>query len=190
MAFGCLLAGVGIVLTDVFLSATAGPGRIGWTLALAGIGFGIAVVPVTSTPLTVIPPEHSGMAASSTNTSRELGAVAGVAVLGSVVNGQLTVDLMHRLTAIGIPAAFQSTVITAVTTGAIGGEAVSAEKNPAIAAIVRKVVAAAYGAFSHGLDLSLSISAALMLVSALVALAFVRRSRTPEAADVPVDGEI
>ena len=66
---------------------------LGWTLALAGAGFGIAMVPATSSALSVIPPEHSGMAASMTNTSRELGAVAGVAILGSVVNGQLTVDL-------------------------------------------------------------------------------------------------
>ena len=53
------------------------------------------------------------MAASTTNTSRELGAVAGVAILGSIVNGQLTVNLLTRLTAIGIPASYRSEVITA-----------------------------------------------------------------------------
>ena len=53
-------------------------------LALAGLGFGIAVVPVTSVALAVVPPEHSGMAAGATTTSRELGSVVGVAVLGSL----------------------------------------------------------------------------------------------------------
>jgi hypothetical protein len=174
MALGCLLGGLGIVLTDLMLTPTAGLGRIGWTLTLAGVGFGMAVVPVTAATLGVVPPEHSGMAASATNTSRQLGAVAGVAVLGSVVNGQLTVALAHRLAAIGIPAQFRQTVITAITTGTVGSQAAGAEHNRAIAGIVRKVVAAAYGAFQNGLDISLAISAALMFTAAVAAACFVR----------------
>ena len=69
---------------------TSGFCTLGWTLPIAGIGFGMALVPVTSAALTVVPPERSGMAASATNTSRELGAVVGVAVLGSMVNSKLT----------------------------------------------------------------------------------------------------
>jgi EmrB/QacA subfamily drug resistance transporter len=169
MAAGCVLAGVGLLLTDAFIGPTSGLSTLGWTLPLAGIGFGIALVPVTSAALSAIPPEHSGMAASTTNTSRELGAVVGVAALGSVVNGQLTTNLVHKLAAIGIPAQFRSEVVTAVTTGAVGGRASAAGRNPAIASIVHKVVEAAYGAFSHGLDISLLAAAALMLLGALVA---------------------
>ncbi len=98
---------VGLVLTDLLLSPDAGLSTIGWTLFMTGSGFGVALVPVTSASLAVIPPEHSGMAASTTNTSRELGAVVGVAVLGSVVTGQLTTNLVHRLAAIGIPPQFR-----------------------------------------------------------------------------------
>ena len=88
-------------------------------MGIAGIGFGIIVVPVTSTALTSIPAANSGMAASMTNTSRELGAVAGVAILGSIVNGQLTVNLTHRLAQVGIPPSYRQLVITAVTTGTV-----------------------------------------------------------------------
>lgn len=174
MALGCLLGGAGIVLTDVLLTPGSGIATIGWPLAVAGLGFGMAIVPVTTTTLAVVPSEHSGMAASASNTSRELGAVAGVAILGSVVNGQLTVSLAHRLAAIGIPLQYRSEVITAVTTGSISGQAASAERSRAIAAIVHKVVAAAYGAFSTGLDISLSIAAALMLVAGIAAARLVR----------------
>ncbi len=182
MVFGCLLSGTGIVLTDVMLSPTSGLSTIGWTMTLAGVGFGIAVVPVTSVALTVIPPEHSSQAASATNTSRELGAVAGVAVLGSVVNGQLTVDLLRRLAQLGIPVPFRQLVINAVTTGSIGNQAASAEQNKAISGLVREVVGAAYGAFQHGLDLSLSISAALVLLAGVVAAFTIRRVPTRLAA--------
>ena len=176
MAVGCVMAGAGLLLTDAFLTPTSGLSTLGWTLALAGIGFGIAIVPVTSSALSAIPPEHSGMAASATNTSRELGAVVGVAALGSVVNGQLTNNLVGQLAAIGIPAQYRSEVVTAVTTGNISGPATAASKNPAIASIVHRVVEAAYGAFSHGMDLSLMAAAALMLLGAVVAAATIPRS--------------
>ena len=171
MAVGCVMAGVGILLTDLVITPKAGLSTVGWTLAIAGIGFGIAIVPVTSSALSSVPSEHSGMAASATNTSRELGAVAGVAILGSVVNGQLTVNLIKRLTAIGIPHSYQPQVIAAVTTGSVGSQAANAAHgNASIQAIINKVVGAAYGAFSHGLDLSLLAAGALMMLSAILAL--------------------
>ncbi len=171
MATGCLLAGTGILLTNVYISPHAGIAQIGWTMFLAGVGVGMAMVPVTSAALGSVPAEHSGMAASTTNTFRELGAVVGVAVLGSIINGQLTVNLVRRLTAIGIPKAYQSLVVSAVTTGTYQGEAKAATaKNHAITHIVNEVVSAAYGAFGHGLNLSLNIAGALLLASAVLAL--------------------
>ena len=171
MATGCLLAGAGILLTNVYISPHVGIGQIGWTMFMSGVGVGMAMVPVTSASLGSVPAKHSGMAASATNTFRELGAVVGVAVLGSIVNGQLTVNLVRKLTAIGIPKSYQSTVVTAVTTGASQSEAKSATaKNPAITHIVNEVESAAYSAFGHGLHLSLDIAAALLLASAILAL--------------------
>jgi MFS family permease len=170
MASGCLVAGLGLLLTDLLLSPDVGVSTIGWTLFMTGVGFGVALVPVTSATLAVIPPEHSGMAASATNTSRELGAVIGVAALGSVVTGQLTTNLVHRLAAIGIPPQFRSEIVTAVTTGSVSGQASAASKNPAIASIVHRVVQAAYGAFSHGLTISLIIAAVLMLLGSALSV--------------------
>jgi predicted MFS family arabinose efflux permease len=171
MAVGCLVAATGIILTNSFIAPGAGFAQIGWTLGITGIGFGIIVVPVTSAALASVPPAHSGMAASATNTSRELGAVAGVAILGSVVNGQLTVHLTQRLAVLGIPKAFRSLVISAVTTGSIGSQArgSAGKGNASIQEIIDKVVSAAYGAFGHGVDLALTGSFALLLLSAVVA---------------------
>jgi EmrB/QacA subfamily drug resistance transporter len=171
MTFGCLLAGIGVLLTNYVISPTVGIGVLGWTMGLAGIGFGIIVVPVNATALISIPAENSGMAASTINTSRELGAVTGVAVLGSIVNGQLTVHLTQRLIQIGIPAAFRSEIITAVITGSVNSEAAaeSHESSAAVRAIIKKVVSAAYGAFAHGLDIALTASGLLLLVSGFIA---------------------
>ncbi|MGP8060194.1 MAG: MFS transporter [Acidimicrobiales bacterium] len=173
MTTGCLLAAGGLLATGAVLGPHVDFATLGWVLPIAGIGFGIALVPVTSVPLTVVRPERSGMAASATNTSRELGAVFGVAILGAIVNAKLTGGLAARLKAIGIPPSFQSLVLHAVTNGGVGngGAATSAEhsKNAEIARIATKVVDAAYQAFGSGLHLALEISGILLVVGAVVA---------------------
>jgi EmrB/QacA subfamily drug resistance transporter len=185
MTVGCALAGIGIILTEVVLTPSSGLSTIGWTLPIAGAGFGIAIVPVTSTALSCLPARHSGMAASATNTSRELGAVAGVAVLGSMVNGQLISSLIRQLNLIGIPKSFQNTVITAVTTGTFNSQAKQFKGTPAITKIVNEVTQAAYVAFGHGLDAALSAAGAMMLACGIVA-AFTMRARTRTSGELHV----
>ncbi|MGH8979565.1 MAG: MFS transporter [Acidimicrobiales bacterium] len=172
MVVGCVLAAGGIFATSATLGPHSGIGTLGWTLPIAGLGFGMALVPVTSAALTVVPPERSGMAASATNTSRELGAVVGVAVLGAVVDSKLTGELAVRLKALGIPSSFQSFVISAVSNGGLNsGAAAKAEhsKTVHIAHLATKVVHAAYAAFGSGLHLSFDIAGALLAVGAVVA---------------------
>jgi EmrB/QacA subfamily drug resistance transporter len=178
MTVGCVLAAVGIVISSHLIGPHVYLPTLGWALTIAGVGFGIMLVPVTSTPLTVVRPEHSGMAASVTNTSREMGAVFGVAVLGSIVNSKLTGQLAARLKALGIPPNFQTVVIRAVDgggSGLSGGAASKAEhsNDPKIAALANKVVGAAYDAFGSGLHIALDISAVLLVVGAVVAVTMV-----------------
>jgi EmrB/QacA subfamily drug resistance transporter len=179
MTVGAVLAGGGILISSAVLSPHVDFVTLGWVLPIAGIGIGIILVPVTSVPLTVVPPERSGMAASATNTSREMGAVFGVAILGAVVNAKLTGGLAVRLKQIGVPPSFQNLVLHAVQTGgASGGAASSAEhsKNAAVAKIATKVIQAAYNAFGSGLHLALIISGCLILVGAVVAACTIHRS--------------
>src|SRR5580700_5928905 len=179
MTIGCLLGGGGILIANAVLDPTIGFATLGWVLPIAGIGIGMLLVPVTSVPLTVVRPERSGMAASATNTSREMGAVFGVAILGAIVNAKLTGDLAARLKAIGIPPSFQSLVLHAIQTGgaSTGGAASSAEhsKSAAIAKIATKVVNAAYDAFGSGLHEALLLSGCLILAGAVVAALTIHR---------------
>jgi EmrB/QacA subfamily drug resistance transporter len=168
---GCLMFGAGLLLTTVTLSPHPAYLPLAAALALTGIGIGATVVPITSAALSAVPPARSGMAASATNTSREIGAVTGVAILGALVNAQLRSSLTSRLKHLGIPANFQSIVIHAVETGGVpangntqgaGGAAGAGQ-----GALVQEVIHAAYSAFYAGLHAALLLSAFLVLAAGL-----------------------
>ncbi len=178
MVLGCLLSGVGIFWIDAILTPSSSVGTLGWPLCLSGLGFGLVIVPVTSTALSSIDARHSGMASSMTNTSRELGAVAAVTLLGSIINGQLTVNLLTKLTKIGIPKSLQPSVIASVTTGGPNQQISHyANAGKEFQKIVNEVVSAAFAVFKSGLNTSLYIAGGLMLASAIVA-AFTIRARS------------
>jgi EmrB/QacA subfamily drug resistance transporter len=178
MVVGCVLAGVGLLLVDQQLTATTSVARLTWPLAIAGLGFGIALVTMTQSVLTLVPPQQSGMAASTVNTSRELGGVFGVAVLGAVVNAQLTSGLTEKLVKFGIPAQFRQIVIRIVTTGGSTNPSdypIAKGKGK----IVAKVLLAAEDSAGHGVHLALQIAAGIVLLAAVVAL-FAARHRTKD----------
>jgi EmrB/QacA subfamily drug resistance transporter len=185
MVIGCALAGFGLLLVDRQLTATTSIGALAWPLAIAGVGFGIALVTMTASVLAIVPPEQSGMAASTVNTSRELGGVFGVAVLGAVVNAQLTSGLSEKLVKLGIPEVFRKIVVQFVTTG---GNITSAENSPGVKGhekIVAKVLLAAEGSAGHGVHLALQIAAGIVLAAGVVA-AFAARHRVLRMEEVEV----
>jgi hypothetical protein len=170
-----VLAATGVFVTSQVLGPHVDFSTLGWALPIAGIGFGIILVPVTSTPLTVVRPERSGMAASATNTSRELGAVFGVAILGALVDARLTGQLATRLKALGIPPNIQGLVLHLITGGGLSSGASSEAAHAG--KIANKILNAAYDAFGSGLHLALDISAALLVCGAVVAATTIHRDR-------------
>ena len=179
MTLGSVVGAAGIVATRFAL--TRHPQFSGLTLALtvAGIGFGVAVVPVTSAVLSSIPARQSGMAASATNTSRQIGAVVGVAALGAVVNSHLTSDLSGRLAKLGVGQALRDPIIQAVETGGSDAAGFNIAHPPALLA---PIVNAATAAFRTGVHESLYASAALMLLAAVCTALVPRRHDTETAA--------
>ncbi len=170
MSLGALAAGIGVIVADSALGGNVNVPLLASSLTLAGLGFGVTVVPVTSVALRVIPAKHSGMAAATTNTARALGVIVSVSVLGSLLNGQLTNGLGKKLALLGVPANFRDVVISAVETGSMptGSSGGMAQIEKAYGPLVLKVVSAAYDAFHAGLTIALVVAGVLMLASAVV----------------------
>jgi EmrB/QacA subfamily drug resistance transporter len=172
-AAGCFIAGLGILFVNLVISPSVSAAALAWSLAICGIGFGICLVTMTNTVLGAVPPERSGMAASTVNTFRELGGVFGVAILGSLVNAQLTTHLLLQLKTFHLPANFQSFVIYAITHG--GGTPTGVHVSPGILAqhaqLINQVTQAAYSAFGDGLSMALDIAGSLLLFVGFISLA-------------------
>jgi EmrB/QacA subfamily drug resistance transporter len=178
IAAGCLLFAVGLWLSDLNLSPHPHYWPLLAALGLTGIGIGATVVPITSSALSAVPPERSGMAASATNTSREIGAVTGVSVLGALVYGQLNHSIASQLRGLGLPASIQKVVINGVETGQVPASNSSGVGPAGQAALVQKVIDAAYTAFHDGLRDALFLSAALVLAAGLLAVVTLRARPT------------
>jgi EmrB/QacA subfamily drug resistance transporter len=119
VTMGCMAAGLGVIFTEQALSRDPNFAFLVLALVVAGIGFGVAVVPITTVALSALPSKHSGMAASATTTTREVGTVLGVAVLGSLFNNRLTTFLTERLIQQKIPKEMSEIIQTAVLTGKV-----------------------------------------------------------------------
>jgi len=183
MLLGCLLFGAGLLLTSLAINPHPAYLPLAASLALAGIGVGATVVPATSASLSSIPPERSGMAASTTNTAREIGAVAGVAVLGAIVNARLTADITASMQRLGLPRGLQQTVIKGVETGAEPSSGNLGTIEQAYGKLGTEVVNAAYSAFQAGLHIALYLSAGLVFAAGIFSFVVLaqRESALPAA---------
>jgi EmrB/QacA subfamily drug resistance transporter len=174
MFVGCLLFAGGLLLTAFTINPHPGYLPLAASLSLTGIGVGATVVPATSSALSAIPPERSGMAASTTNTAREIGAVTGVAILGALVDSRLQSDIINSMRHLGIPRAFQSVVINGVETGTVPSNGHSGAA-AAYGKIGEEVVHAAYDAFQSGLHAALYLSAGLVFLAGIFSFVLLAR---------------
>jgi EmrB/QacA subfamily drug resistance transporter len=167
---GCVVFGAGLLLANAFIGAHPDYAPLSISLALAGIGIGMTVVPVTTAVLNAVPPDRSGMAASAANTSREIGALLGTSVLGALVFSQLSSHLTVELQKHGVPLLLKPLIISALETGQTVLVTQYAQYGPLIA----RAEAAAFSAFTTGLHAALFLSAGLVLLCAVLAAVTLR----------------
>ncbi|MFC0037758.1 MFS transporter [Actinomadura rayongensis] len=84
VTIGLALAGLGLLALG-FVHADTGYADVWWRLAVVGIGFALAMSPLTGAAIQSVSPQEGGLASGVSSTTRQIGAVLGVAVLGAVV---------------------------------------------------------------------------------------------------------
>jgi MFS family permease len=170
---GCAISGGGILAAREYLNAHPPFAPVAVCLAIAGLGFGVSVVPLTSAVLGHVPASRSGMAASATNTARQVGSVIGVAALGAIVNSYLTSHLKQTL------GSSSSYIIGLLETG--GSDAAGQQQNLANPPeVIKPIVDAAKSAFRDGLQAALLVSALLILLAGVITAIVPRGALAPD----------
>lgn len=81
---GLALAGPGLLALG-FVQADTAYAHVWWRLAVTGVGFALTMSPLTGAAIQSVGTHESGLASGVISTTRQIGAVLGVAVLGAVV---------------------------------------------------------------------------------------------------------
>ena len=96
---GFLLFGAGIAAVGFAESSTADSLTFVLPLALTGLGMGMVIAPVMTEAMREMTPAFAGTASGVLNTTRQLGSAVGVAIIGAVLQNQLSTAMHDRAVA-------------------------------------------------------------------------------------------
>ncbi|MFI8764127.1 MFS transporter [Streptomyces sp. NPDC053792] len=117
VTIGLALAGLGLLGLGM-VHADTGYGNVWWRLGVIGIGFALTLSPLTGAAIQAVRPQEGGLASGISSTTRQIGAVLGVAALGAIVRIRQSGGASFEA---GINSAFVAagavTLTTAVFTG-------------------------------------------------------------------------
>jgi hypothetical protein len=136
--------------------------------AVMGHGMGATMAPMTAAVMNAVGPERAGLGSAMTNTSREVGGVFGIALLGTILTTKLKSTLTPALASIGLSPAQASAVGEAAGHGSISQGLTGLPAETAVA-----VKSAYASAFMSGFHIALVAAGSVLLVAAFVANRFI-----------------
>ena len=169
---------------------------------IAGAGMGMTFAPMTTVAMRNISPQMSGAASGILNTTRQLGAAIGSAVVGALLQNQLATTLHNQAVshASALPAAFRDKFIAAFSSVSSNGFEIGTGQNGAKLpsdlppAIAQQITALAHdvfvSAYIDAMKGTLTVPIAFLAFTALTTLLIKRRSRPAAAKGEPVQDQV
>jgi EmrB/QacA subfamily drug resistance transporter len=158
---GLVCCAAALLVLSLFGAGATYP-RYFWALPLMGIGMGLCYTPVTIVMMTSVPLDRAGNASALSNTSREIGGAAGIAVMGSILTALLRASLGTALAAAHVPSATAHAVLAATTAG---GSASGFGAGTALPDALRPLIASS---FVSGLHAALWAAAGLLALGGIL----------------------
>jgi DHA2 family multidrug resistance protein-like MFS transporter len=157
---------LGAALSMVVMSRAtvdSGYGVVAGSLALMGFSIAMTMIPALDAILGALPEGETGGGSALTRTLQNVGASLGVAIMGSMLNSTYQTQIAQHLT--GLPARVQSAAESSVAVAAA-----IAHQLPGAAGA--QVLRAAQDAYVQGMSGVLLVTAAMLLVGAVLMAAF------------------
>ena len=177
---GMLLFSTGLVVASTS-TVTSGYGPVGIAMLLMGIGMGLVMAPATESIMGALPPEHAGVGSAMNDTTREVGAALGVAVIGSLLSSFYGARVLDDL-----PAALPEPARDAASDSLGAAIVVGSEAGRAGGAIVD----AGREAFVYAMSRASWVAAAIGLLGALLAWRYLPARADEDAAVIEAELEL
>jgi DHA2 family multidrug resistance protein-like MFS transporter len=150
-------------------------------MCITSVGIGLTMSPATNSIVGSIPVSQTGVGSAMNNTTRQVGAALGVAILGTILN---TTYIM-KIDAVKWPVQLPVQAMEAIRKSIYGAQIVA--QNVPNSQLSQMIITQSKEAFVAGSDHALMIAAAIMVVSSIVTLLILpSRVRSPENESYPV----
>jgi EmrB/QacA subfamily drug resistance transporter len=165
---------------------------------VAGAGMGMTFAPMTTIAMRNISPQMSGAASGILNTTRQLGAAVGSAVVGAILQNQLATTLHNQAVAhaISLPESFRAQFIAAFSSVSTNGFEIGTGQNgaklpsglpPAVAHQISVLAHDVFvSAFIDAMKTTLFVPIVFLAFTALTTLLIRRRQRPAAQQGEPV----
>jgi EmrB/QacA subfamily drug resistance transporter len=186
MIIGPLLAaaGIGLLLrTEVQSSYTT---VLLPSFLVLATGMAMTMSPMTAAVMSSVETRHAGVASAATNTSREIGGVFGIALLGAIITSAFKRDFFAGLVARHFPASVAHTIVDRAGAQAGAGRitvaAVRAHAPQLSLAQAQAVVDSVRGGFVHAIHVGIIVAVVIIASAGVLSALFVKpgRVQTPE----------
>ena len=150
---------------------------------ISGIGIGLAVAPVTSAVMATAPADRVGNASGVLSTTRQVGSLMGIAILGAVLQNRITANVTAGVEALqGMPETAKQKIIEGLSGG---GMQMGMPKGGAdMPAVARAMMATLFqGWFTDAVASAFLVAVALAAIGGLCALLL--RNHRKQASAVP-----
>jgi EmrB/QacA subfamily drug resistance transporter len=142
-------------------------------------GMAMTMTPMTAAVMASVETRHAGVASAATNTSREIGGVFGIALLGAIVTSAFQRSFLSHLVAAGFPTtAANEIAANAGAQSAAGRVTVASVLHTAPAGTTRAqaqaVVDSVHGGFVHAMHVGMLVAIAFLILAAIISAVFVR----------------
>jgi EmrB/QacA subfamily drug resistance transporter len=169
MTYGLLLAGGGLLVLGLTLDEESSYLYMLPIFVAMGHGMGATMAPMTAAVMNAVGRERAGLGSAMTNTSREVGGVLGIALLGTILTSRLSSALGPAIAGLGLPGSRAAAIAEAASHGAVEPSLLAG-----LSAGQRIGVERAFAsAFMDGFHLAMVVGATVLLVAAVVANRFI-----------------
>ena len=182
MTYGLILGGVGLVLLGLLLTPTTSYWVLFPIFVIMGHGLGATMAPMTAAVMNSVGHQRAGLGSAMTNTSREVGGVLGIALLGAILTTKLNSAFAPAVSGLGLSPTQLATVSDAAKHGTLSVDGL----NPTQA---QGVLVAFKDAFMQGFHPALVFAGCILLIAAVIANRFIPGRETIAAANAAAAGQ-